>query len=179
MPQIIIISSTKILERTLIFNYKPQSEVEEVEITTVKDIPSLSAIQQNEGAILITDDAVYSEIAELFTPQISLVEVTDYIEKQRKKINKHQIDLDLMSRTVSIGRVQIELTEREALIINLLLSTDNLCSDTGAFIRNLKVNNLSAEALRASIYRINQKFIRYDFPLSLRFKGSNILLEKL
>lgn len=171
-----IISKTDILKKALEFNL-----IGEYKISTINDLKNdIIDKYLAKYDILLADDRNYTKVAKFFEIPINLSEVLSYIESEALSVlGKRSPYVDGKARTLYYMNYKIPLTEQACKILQLLSFSDNMKISLTVLQDKLNVKYLNFEALKASVYRINQQFVKYKLPLKVALEKDYILLEKL
>lgn len=171
-----IISTTALLQKTLEFNLS-----KDFEVATIKNVKNnINDACTSKYDILITDNKVYRKEFQFFDLPINLFEVISYVENEVFSVlGRHSPYVDGKFRTLYYMNYKIPLTEQACNILELLSSSDEMKSDFTLLKEKLGIRHLNFEALKTSLYRVNQQFIKYKIPLKVALERECILLEKL
>lgn len=164
--KIAIISQNNYLEEALLFN------------ANLKDCKTFTPNQecQHEEFDLIIGDSPHTnpdvkKAMKLFSIPIELQAVLKYITDQLEQKKKCRVSEQ--KRILYIDKKTIALTEQETEIMAQLLKNCSMqlskkaLTDVHAF-----------DAIKSIVYRLNNKLMEHDAPISLRLTSQEILLKK-
>lgn len=176
MRKLLIISNNAdLLKHALAFNLQQELENKSFEIVTAQNADSIKQFE-----LIVTDNEKFKEVATHFVVPINLSDVINYIKNNILEPSYTKTPyIDIKSRTLKYMHYKLELTEQTCQILAALIDAPNMQLQIPNLLKLLNMHYLNNEALKTSVYRINQHFEKYKVPLKVVLNSHYILLEKL